>query len=181
MFLAVDTVGFIRHLPHGLVDAFRATLEEVSECDIIVQVIDVADPDVEQHLTVVEGILTELEAAEKPRILVLNKLDRVAGEPDPSVIAKFNQVRGRSADRMVAISALTGAGLSDLLNAISELTRGRPVAVQLLLPFADTAWIDYIRRFGHIVDLKHETDGIHITAEIDPERLGPLQRFCHLA
>lgn len=175
--LAVDTVGFIRRLPHGLVDAFRATLEEVTECDIIVQVIDVADPDAEQHLGVVESILTELNAAEKPRILVLNKLDRLQGEPDPAIIAKFDQIRGRSADRTVAISALTGAGLTDLLNAIAELTRGRPVEIQLLLPFAETAWIDYIRRFGHIRELTHETDGIHICAEIDPARLGPLQRF----
>ncbi len=179
--LAVDTVGFIRRLPHGLVDAFRATLEEVTECDIIVQVIDVSDPDAEQHLSVVENILTELSAAEKPRILVLNKLDQVTGGPDPSLVAKFNQIRGRPAERTVAISALSGAGLDSLLTAISELTRGRPVAVQLLLPFAETAWVDYIRRFGRIMSLQHEADGIHIAAEIDPARLGPLQRFLRLA
>lgn len=175
--LAVDTVGFIRRLPHGLVDAFRATLEEVTECDIIVQVIDVSDPDAEHHLVVVERILTELNAAEKPRILVLNKLDQLDDGPDPAIAGKFNQVRGRSAERTVSISALTGDGIPELLEAISELVRGRPMEVQLLLPFAETAWIDYIRRFGHILDLNHEADGIHITAEIEPARLGPLQRF----
>ncbi len=179
--LAVDTVGFIRRLPHGLVDAFRATLEEVTECDIIVQVIDVADPDAEKHLQVVEDILTELHAAEKPRILVLNKLDQVGGEPDPTIAALFTQIRGRSADRTVALSALSGSGVDELLNAISELARGRPITLRLVLPFSETGLIDYIRRFGHILELHYETDGIYLTAELEQTRIGPLQDFISLA
>jgi GTP-binding protein HflX len=179
--LAVDTVGFIRRLPHGLVDAFRATLEEVTECDIIVQVIDVADPDAEKHLQVVEDILTELHAAEKPRILVLNKLDQVGGEPDPTIAALFSRIRGRSAERTVALSALSGSGVDELLTAISELARGQPITLQLVLPFSETGLIDYIRRFGHILELHHETDGIHLTVELEQSRIGPLQNFIHLA
>ncbi len=179
--LAVDTVGFIRRLPHELVDAFRATLEEVTECDIIVQVIDAADPDVEQHLLVVENILTELQAAAKPRILVLNKLDQVGGEPDPTIAALFTRIRGRSAERTIALSALSGSGVNELLNAISDLARGQPIKLNLILPFTQTGLIDYIRRFGHILEMRYETDGIHITAELEQSRIGTLRDFISLA
>ena len=179
--LAVDTVGFIRRLPHGLVDAFKATLEEVTECDVILEVIDTADPDVDHHLAVVEQILNELKASEKPRILVLNKTDKVVGEPDPYIAALFNQVRGRSAERTVQTSAVTGAGIEDLLFAISELTRSQLVEMELLIPFQDSERLDYIRQFGKIDHMSYESGGIRLHAHLETDRVGPLLRFIRLA
>lgn len=179
--LAVDTVGFIRRLPHGLVDAFKATLEEVTECDIILEVVDTSDPDVDHHLAVVEQILNDLKAAAKPRILVLNKTDRLGEGTDPAVAAFFSQIHGQAAERTVRTSATTGEGVADLLAAISDLTGDRQVELELLIPFQDSEWLDYIRQFGKIDGLTYESAGIRLNTHLDPDRIGPLRRFVRLA
>lgn len=179
--LAVDTVGFIRRLPHGLVDAFKATLEEVTACDVILEVVDLSDPDVDHHLAVVEQILGELEAAEKPRILALNKIDRLEGQPEPPVQAMFSRIRGRQADRTIRTSARTGAGIEELLTAIGTLTRGRLVSLNLLVPYPESDRLDYIRQFGRIDSIAYETSGIRLHVQMDPDRVGPLLPYLRLA
>jgi GTP-binding protein HflX len=179
--LAVDTVGFIRRLPHGLVDAFKATLEEVTECDIVLEVIDASDPDVDHHLTVVEKILKDLKAAEKPRILVLNKIDRMVAGPYPEIIALFTKTRGRPAEYTISISAISGEGVADLLAYINELIRGQQTGLELLIPFPDSEWLDYIQQYGRIDQLTYEASGIRIKVHVEPDRIEPLQRFIRLA
>jgi GTP-binding protein HflX len=110
-FILTDTVGFIRKLPHELVAAFRATLEELSEADVLLHVVDASQPALEEHMHAVEGLLEELGVAERPTILVLNKMDRVTSERSlESLMA--------SRPRVVAVSAATGRGIEALLAAI---------------------------------------------------------------
>ena len=122
-FILTDTVGFIRKLPHELVAAFRATLEELSEADVLLHVVDASGPALDEHLTAVEGLLEELGVAERPTILVLNKLDRVASERSLETLLT-------SRPRVVVVSATTGKGMEALLAAIeSTLVPATPAVV----------------------------------------------------
>ncbi len=179
--LAIDTVGFIRQLPHTLIDAFKATLEEVTESDVILEVVDSSDPDALQHLAVVEQILDELKAAEKPRILVLNKADRQDSPLSSSLVAGFSVIRGRGADRTITTSAMTGFGIPELLDAIEALALNRPVELDLFIPYPDSEWISYVREHGRILSIRHDPDGVALKSEVDPERAGPLLKFLRLA
>lgn len=179
--MAIDTVGFIRRLPHSLVDAFKATLEEVTRCDVILEVVDCSDPDADQHLAVVEKILVDLEAAEKPRILVLNKADRLEAQHHTTVAAAFTGIRGRSAERTILTSAKTGAGMPELLDAIEALALSRPTELNLFIPYPEAEWISYVREHGRIVRISHDEEGTWLQAQVDPERAGPLLKYLRLA
>src|SRR5439155_24039637 len=123
-FVLTDTVGFIRKLPHELVAAFRATLEELTEADVLLHVVDASQSALEEHLAAVESLLAELGVAERPTILVLNKLDRVGSERAlDSLMA--------SRPRVVAVSAVTGKGTESLLAAIESAlaTASQEIAV----------------------------------------------------
>ena len=122
-FILTDTVGFIRKLPHELVAAFRATLEELTEADVLLHVVDASQPALEQHMTAVENLLEELGVAQRPTILVLNKMDRVES---PQSLATLIASR----PRVAAVSAVTGEGFPRLLAAIeTALAPTTPVAV----------------------------------------------------
>jgi GTP-binding protein HflX len=110
-FILTDTVGFIRKLPHELVAAFRATLEELSEADVLLHVVDASQAALEDHLKAVESLLEELGVADRPTILVLNKIDRVESERSLETLLT-------SRPRVVAISATTGEGIDRLLTTI---------------------------------------------------------------
>src|SRR5204862_2841102 len=110
-FILTDTVGFIRKLPHELVAAFRATLEELAEADVLLHVVDASQAALDEHLAAVESLLDELQVRDRPTILVLNKMDRV--ESDRSVESLMV-----SRPRVVSISAATGKGIESLLAAI---------------------------------------------------------------
>jgi GTP-binding protein HflX len=115
-FILTDTVGFIRKLPHELVAAFRATLEELAEADVLLHVVDASQPALEEHLAAVESLLDELEVRDRPTILVLNKMDRVDSERSLEALMV-------SRPRVVAISAATGKGIESLLAAIEGALR----------------------------------------------------------
>jgi GTP-binding protein HflX len=122
-FILTDTVGFIRKLPHELVAAFRATLEELTEADVLLHVVDASEPALEEHLSAVDSLLAELGVAERPTILVLNKMDRVESERGLDTLMS-------SRPRVVAVSAATGKGLEGLLAAIeSALVPATPAVV----------------------------------------------------
>jgi GTPase len=122
-FILTDTVGFIRKLPHELVAAFRATLEELTEADVLLHVADASQPALEEHLHAVQTLLEELGVAERPTILVLNKMDRVASERSLESVMV-------SRPRVVAVSAATGKGVEALLAAIeSALVPTTPAVV----------------------------------------------------
>jgi GTP-binding protein HflX len=121
-FILTDTVGFIRKLPHELVAAFRATLEELTEADVLLHVVDASQPALDDHLEAVESLLDELKVSDRPTILVLNKMDRVDSERSLETLMV-------SRPRVVAVSAATGKGTESLLAAIEAAIRPAPAVV----------------------------------------------------
>ena len=121
-FILTDTVGFIRKLPHELVAAFRATLEELAEADVLLHVVDASQPALDDHLEAVEGLLEELEVGDRPTILVLNKMDRVESE-------RMLETLMVSRPRVVAVSAATGKGIESLLAAIESALHPAPAVI----------------------------------------------------
>jgi GTP-binding protein HflX len=160
--LIVDTVGFIQKLPHGLVDAFRATLEEVREADLLVHVIDASAEDLEEREAAVEAVLREIGAGDAPRITALNKADKVPSERT----AALQAARPGS----VVVSARTGAGVEELKAALAARLQLAPRSVRLRFAARDVRAIARVYTAGRVVS--HEVDGdeVRIQAEL-PQRL----------
>src|SRR5260370_21100151 len=142
--LLTDTVGFIQKLPTDLVAAFRATLEEVTEADLIIQVLDLSSPAVEEQAATVESILAELGAADKPRVVALNKVDLLgpAGRRR-GVTALSGRYPGA-----VAISATQRAGLTDLLHAVDRASRGATLPLMTPFHYSREAGFEDLRTVG---------------------------------
>lgn len=165
--LLVDTVGFIQKLPHGLVAAFRATLEEVVEADLLLHVMDASAPDLEARETAVDTVLEEIGAAEKPpRIAVLNKCDRLGEEQ----AIRVHQGRPEG----VLVSALTGQGLDDLRGLLVPRLSLAPKPVRLRFRSGDTRGIAGVYSAGRVVAHELHGEEVRIEAEL-PERL--LERY----
>lgn len=156
--LLTDTVGFIQNLPHHLVAAFRATLEEVVEADVIVHVVDASHPRVEQQMQAVESVLASLEAGDKPRLTVYNKVDRL---DDTAVIPP-----AAGLPTGVAVSALNGTGLEEMLRALSSLLASGRVTETFFVPFASSGVLPLIYEHGRVLEEKHGAEGVEITAEL---------------
>jgi GTP-binding protein HflX len=165
--LLVDTVGFIQKLPHSLVAAFRATLEEVVEADLLLHVIDASAEDIEEREAAVARALEEIGAGERPRVTVLNKCDRLPP-------GRAEALRGPRAGA-VAVSALTGEGLADLLEVVSERLDLEPRSVRLRFAAADSRGIAAVYSSGRVVSHEVRGDDVLLDAEI-PERLLPRYR-----
>jgi GTP-binding protein HflX len=168
-FVLTDTVGFIRKLPHELVAAFRATLEELAEADVLLHVVDASHPQLEEHLTAVETLLRELQVAEHPRLLVLNKLDRLE---DPLIAAGLVRIRGG-----VAVSARTGEGLGELLAAIGSLLPRRNGPVTLRIPHAEGAALASCYTRGRVLTRSDEPQHVRLQVELPLDLLGPLGTY----
>lgn len=165
--LLSDTVGFIRRLPTTLVKAFRATLEEVNEATLILHVIDVSSPYAAEHAAHVLQVLSEIGAGQIPQLLVLNKADRLpAGEAAPGGL-----IAARVNAPSVVISALTGAGIDQLLGKIDEILLFDPVArVQFRFPLNEGASISLVHELGRVMDIEYTGDFCKVEAEV-PESL----------
>jgi GTPase len=144
--LLTDTVGFIQKLPTDLVAAFRATLEEVTEADIIVQVLDVSSPAVDEQAETVERVLAELDAAEKPRVVALNKVDLLGPASRRRAVGSLS-ARYPSA---VPISATKRTGLSELLGAMDRASRGDMIELEILVPYGSEGVLAALRRIGGV-------------------------------
>jgi GTP-binding protein HflX len=154
--LLTDTVGFIRRLPHDLVESFKATLEEVVVADFLIHVLDVTSPDFEKHKATTLGVLAELGASDRPVITVFNKSD--AARPEQLRAAR------QLVPDAVFVSALTGAGLDLLLDRCRELvSRGSP-AVRLLVPHDRYDLIARLHQLGNIRSQEHRDDGVLVEA-----------------
>ncbi len=152
----VDTVGFIRKLPHHLVDAFRSTLEEVAQADVVVHVVDVSDPESGRQMEIVESLLTELGAAALPRLTVYNKADRVDLLP----------AAAKTGGSTFVVSALTGEGLDALRGAIESLAPGGLVPVHLLLPYDKAGMVDWLHGHGRGIATVYGEDGIDVRGSL---------------
>ena len=162
--IVTDTVGFIHKLPHQLVDAFRATLEEVSRADLLLEVVDASDHHALEHRATVQAVLDELGAAEKPRIIAANKID--AAEMHP-----------REIDRTaLGVSAATGLGLDPLRSAIEEALQRQGTPVDLRLPYTAVGEVEAIRARGGI-QVAYDEDALHVTGFATPEMASELKRL----
>lgn len=163
--LVSDTVGFIRKLPHHLVDAFKATLEELSYADLLIHVIDASNPLWIQQAQVVDELIQELGAEGTPRIEVFNKCDLPSGVSHP---------RG---DDIVEISAKTGEGITFLLKKIEELLEKKKKKVVLRLPYDKGSVVEQLHREAAVLRLEYLEDCIEVQAILNPETYGRLREY----
>ncbi|MCI8538123.1 MAG: GTPase HflX [Oscillospiraceae bacterium] len=162
--LVSDTVGFIRKLPHHLVDAFKATLEELTFADLLLHVIDASNPEWREQAAVVEQLIVELGAAETPRIDVFNKSDLYVGDIRPH------------GEDIVSISAKTGQGLDKLLEAIGARLDTGTRRVTLALPYDKGGLLDQLYREAKVEQVEY-AESIEITAVCTPRVLGQMKAF----
>jgi len=153
--LLTDTVGFIQKLPTDLVAAFRATLEEVTEADVILQVLDLSSPAVAEQAETVEKVLSELGAADKPRVVALNKVDLIGPAARRRAVAALC-ARYPGA---VAISATNKLGLPNLLEAIDQASRGDVVKLEILVPYGREGVLAELRRIGGVEKTEYVEGG----------------------
>ncbi len=153
--LLTDTVGFIRKLPHHLVEAFKSTLEEARYADYILHVVDSVSPQMDAQMEAVYETLDRLGIAGKPVITLFNKRDLAAGSELP---------KDPNAVRTIGISAGTGAGLGELQEVLEEQLRNSRVQVEKLFPYAQAGDIRRIRRYGQVLEEEYREDGIYIKA-----------------
>ena len=159
--LLTDTVGFIRKLPHHLIEAFRSTLEEAKYADIILHVVDASNPQMDEQMYIVYETLMNLEVKDKPVITAFNKQDKVEGE---LILRDFH------ADHIVRISAKHGMGLDKLQDTIEEVLRSQKVLIEKVYPYAEAGKIQMIRKYGELLEEEYRGEGIfargYVPAEI---------------
>ena len=153
--LMTDTVGFIRKLPHHLIDAFRSTLEEAKYADIILHVVDASNPQMDKQMYIVYDTLRNLEVEGKKIITAFNKTDRI-GQPEP--------LHDFRAERTVHISAKYGDGLEDLKNILEEILREEKDFLECTIPYRDAGVIQKIREKGELLSEEYREDGIFVRA-----------------
>ncbi|AQS54953.1 GTPase HflX [Novibacillus thermophilus] len=166
-FLLVDTVGFIHKLPTFLVAAFRSTLEEVKEADLLLHVVDAGHPKRDEQMETVQSVLDEIGAANKPMLLVYNKWDQMAGSDYPHPFRQTNTV---------AVSALTGENMDALQHAIQQALSARRVTVEVTIPFDKTEWVSWIFDHGRMLAHQHRLDGTYIKVELEKNLANKLSR-----
>ncbi|OGL00249.1 MAG: GTPase HflX [Candidatus Rokubacteria bacterium RIFCSPHIGHO2_12_FULL_73_22] len=165
-FILTDTVGFIRKLPHELVAAFRATLEALKDADVLLHVVDASHPALEAHLAAVDDLLRELEVADRPLVLALNKVDRLP----PGTVPR---IAGREG---VPISAATGEGVAALLAALAAALP--PVrALSLRIPHGEGAALALCYEAGRVLARAEDAEAVRLEVEVPARLLAPLARW----
>lgn len=157
--LLTDTVGFIRKLPHNLVEAFKSTLEEAKYADYILHVVDASNPQAELQMQVVYETLRDLGALGKKTITLFNKQD----------LAEIRQIRDFRADRTIKISAKTGDGLAELKEFLSQLLAEEQLYVERLFPYQEAGKIQLIREYGQLLSEEYTEGGIAVKARVPKE------------
>ena len=165
--LLTDTVGFIRKLPHHLVEAFKSTLEEARYCDVILHVVDCSNPQMDMQMHVVYETLRRLDIKDKESITVFNKVDR----PDADTAC-----RDMSADYKVKLSAKTGEGIGELLDLFAVILRNRRIYFEKVFAYRDAGRIQTIRKSGQLLSEEYQDDGIHVKAYVPVELFEELYR-----
>lgn len=168
--LVTDTVGFIQKLPTTLVAAFRATLEEIADADIILHVVDITHKNVEQQAATVLRVLGELNAADQPIITALNKIDQL-----PAAVP--GGAAGEGLANAVSISALTGQGLPDLLARIEQMLDEALVSVRLLLPYQRGDLLGLIHQRGVVSRESHDQAGTRVSGKVPASLLARFEPY----
>jgi GTP-binding protein HflX len=164
-----DTVGFVRHLPHQLVDSFRSTLEEAAEAGLILHVVDGSDADPQAQLAAVRAVLAEIGAGGVPELVVINKVD----DADP-VTVKALQLRERGA---VPVSARTGEGIAALRQAVEDGLPERDLLVRVSVPYSRGDLVARAHAAGEVTRAEHGADGTFLEARVPPELAAELRRY----
>ncbi|MGH8927794.1 MAG: HflX GTPase family protein, partial [Acidimicrobiia bacterium] len=167
--LISDTVGFVRRLPHHLVEAFRSTLEEVKKADLLLHLVDSADPEPEGQIAAVHEVLEEIGARQVPELLVLNKVDAV----EAGTIARLRNLHPEA----VVVSALEGTGIADLVEALSERLVADVALVRLEVPYSRSDIVAAAHREGEVVAEKHEETGSVLEVRLPKARLPLFEQF----
>jgi len=158
--LLTDTVGFIKKLPHGLVEAFKATLEEVVQADLLLHVVDISHPQAEEQIAAVNTVLKEISAEGKPTLMVFNKIDRLAGTVSAMLREKYPHA--------VCISAITGEGIEPLLAEIGTQLRPTREFLNLVVPQEKAAVIARVHAVGQIVESRYSGKNARFKVRIPP-------------
>ncbi len=168
-FTLSDTVGFVRHLPHQLVEAFRSTLEEVAQADLVLHVVDGAHPDPEEQVRAVREVLAEVGAERIPELLVVNKVDAAAQET-------LLRLKHDWPDA-VFVSASSGVGLDELREAIEARLPRPAIELLVLVPYDRGDLVDRIHRKGEVLESVHAEGGTRLRARVDAELAAELAAF----
>ncbi|MGA8258076.1 MAG: GTPase HflX, partial [Nocardioides sp.] len=164
-----DTVGFVRHLPHQLIEAFRSTLEEVADSDLIVHVVDGSHPDPEGQLAAVRAVLADIDATAVPELVVINKADAA----DPMVLARLQ----RNEPHSVVVSAKTGEGIAEAIRIIEGELPRPGVEFHALVPFERGDLINQLHQHGEITSLDHTADGTIVRGRANDDLAGLLAAY----
>jgi GTP-binding protein HflX len=167
--MIVDTVGFINKIPHSLIEAFKSTLEEVSRADLLLHLVDLANPLYEEQIQIIEKVLGEIGAGEIPTILVPNKVD-LAG-PVPVARLKINGVA-----QVCPISALTGAGVDELLAGVGRILDQSKERIEVNFTQAQNWLVALLRERGRVVEELHDGESIRVTALVTPKLAGQIRK-----
>lgn len=153
--LLTDTVGFIRKLPHHLIEAFKSTLEEAKYADIILHIVDTSNPNAHKQMHVVYETLSMLEVRDKTIITAFNKIDK---------LEKDEVIKDFKADRTVKISAKTKYGIDTLMDVLEEILRERKVLIEKVFSYQEAGKIQLIRKYGQLLEEEYQPEGIYVKA-----------------
>jgi len=166
--LLTDTVGFVRRLPHGLIEAFKSTLEVASEADYLVHVVDGSAVDPEGQIRAVHEVLEQIGGSRVPELLVFNKADLA-----PDAVRELVAAHRGS----VAVSGVTGEGIEDLLRVLSDRIRALSVVVELFIPYDHGEALAMVHREGEVVSTAHEETGARVRARLGDASVGRLRPY----
>ncbi len=164
--LLTDTVGFIRKLPHHLIEAFRSTLEEARYSDMILHVVDCSCAQMDMQMHVVYQTLQDLKVGDKTIVTLFNKIDKKQDMELP---------RDLQSDFQVQISAKTGTGIDKLLEVLETILRSRNIYLERVFPYSEAGRIQQVRKYGELIAEEYQEDGIHVKAYVPAELFAQLQ------
>jgi GTPase len=168
--LLTDTVGFLRKLPHTLIESFKATLEEVSEADLLIHIVDLSHPRVDEQMEAVDGVIKELDAYGKQTLIVFNKIDNL---PNRELIESYLKRFSGS----VVISARTGEGVNNLVQALEHALASWRLRSRFRIPANESALIAEIHRVGHVLELRYEGSDALIVVHVPPDLAQKLEKY----
>lgn len=163
--ILTDTVGFIRKLPHHLIDAFRSTLEEAKFADIILHVVDISNPQADLHILTVYDTLRELGVKDKPVVTLFNKIDKMDELP---------AVKDFQADHTLYISARQETGFEKITDVLAEIINQSRIYIEQTIPYTKAGVIQQIRKSGNLLEEEYREDGIFVRAYVDAGTKGLL-------
>ncbi len=168
-FTFTDTVGFVRQLPHQLVEAFRSTLEEVAESDLLLHVVDGSHPDPEGQISAVRTVLADVDATDVKEVIVVNKADIADSET-------IDRLR-RNEKHVIVVSARTGAGMDDLVALIANELPQPDISVDVLVPYDRGDLVSRLHEEGEILASEHQGEGTHVTARVNADLAAELAAY----